>query len=373
MAGRTTGRRDGVESAPARRIGEVLAEKRLESGLSQSEAAEAAGEAIGRRRLERIEAGRRRATTAELIELASAYGTSLGDFLPSRRGLDIDVYRGRVEIATDDAVVVGAFSDPAEIPATYVEVVRVLRGLDSPGAFVLRDEDVDVIARLVGTPRKRLVRELEAAMEAVDEAVSQRVVRVERTEPAPTSTAALERFDPQRPQPRILEAAAVKELDLLRELDESAPSGVFGRLARLGQRSHGDAEVIERRRRELLDELGEETWADLMIAVSLGQAVLPDDPRQPTRPPVTGAQPAEVVEEPAPEVVFVPVFSEAAPTAPTASRSWKEFAGDRRAGMEVPSAPDASDGTESADAVAETDAGGEEFAELYDLMVDDAG
>lgn len=165
-----------TEGVPAARVGERLVQARRNAGLGRWRAARTAR--VARTSLARIERGRMQPPDGTLIALCRAYDVTLTWLIPERSGNEVRVGAGLIEVAGRSRVLggsggVGDGDDAAvgAVLASYLAIVRELRGVAAGGVVSLRDEDLVALARALGdTPSEIEARLVDLMKLSRDEA-----------------------------------------------------------------------------------------------------------------------------------------------------------------------------------------------------------
>lgn len=112
-----------LDALDPRQLGEALQKARQQRGLTQAQAAEVIG--VARTTLTAIEKGERRIREGELLQLASAYGRSVSDFVRSRPPFEsfVPQYRGpQLALVGDPSVMDKVVAELEEMSRLYVEL-----------------------------------------------------------------------------------------------------------------------------------------------------------------------------------------------------------------------------------------------------------
>ncbi len=130
---------------PPRRLGTLLRQARVASGL---ELAELAGDSeLSLVELDDIEHGRGDLDAVSLTELTRLYGVDDSGLVPDRTQLIIDLDEGRIAVSPVDVDVdVDVASGPDAILTRYLALVYRLRDLPVGTPLRLRDVDLDVLS-----------------------------------------------------------------------------------------------------------------------------------------------------------------------------------------------------------------------------------
>lgn len=128
-----------IAGVPRERLGQALRNSRRKSGHSVAQAAMRCD--LLQRWLIAVEAGRFSAGADVVADLLDAYGASLDEVLPPRRGL----------LALDGV-------DRDDVLRRYVGALQRWRGSDALGR--LRAEDLEILSALLGLPAAKIERRL---------------------------------------------------------------------------------------------------------------------------------------------------------------------------------------------------------------------
>jgi transcriptional regulator with XRE-family HTH domain len=141
-----------TEGVPTGRVGERLVQARREAGMGRWRASRVAQ--ISRANLVRMERGRMRPPDGTLIALCRTYDVAVSWLVPERSGNEVVVGAGRIEVAGRTRVLTGGHGDGERaveaVLASYLAIVRELRGVGAGGVVSLRDEDLVALARALG-------------------------------------------------------------------------------------------------------------------------------------------------------------------------------------------------------------------------------
>ena len=161
---------------PPRRLGRLLAEARLEKGLTVAEVTEDIGGSLDEIDLLEIETGRRAISDTDLATLSELYGLTTTALVPSRSQLVIDLDEGLItadgSIAElDDA---GTEAGRQQVLAKYLALVYSMRGQEPGTSITLRLGDLDVLSEALELDRRTIEDELVELMVAKPEPVKKR-------------------------------------------------------------------------------------------------------------------------------------------------------------------------------------------------------
>jgi len=158
---------------PPRRLGRLLAEARLERGLTVADVCAEVGGAIEDVELLEIETGRRPITDNDLKSLAELYGLKTSSMVPSRSQLVIDLDEGLIEADGSTTELSGA-TQRQEVLSKYLALVYSMRGKEPGTNLTLRIADLDVLAEALDSDRRVIEDELVALMVDAPEPVRKR-------------------------------------------------------------------------------------------------------------------------------------------------------------------------------------------------------
>jgi transcriptional regulator with XRE-family HTH domain len=160
---------------PPRRLGRLLAEARLERGLTVADVSAAIGGALDEVELLEVETGRRAIGDQDLTTLAELYGLETSSMIPSRSRLVIDLDEGVIdadgttaELPTEDG------PSREQVLSKYLALVYSMRGQEPGTSLTLRLGDLDVLAEALGGDRRSIEDELVSLMVARPEPVRKR-------------------------------------------------------------------------------------------------------------------------------------------------------------------------------------------------------
>ena len=144
---------------PPRRLGTLLRQARVASGLELAELA--AGSELSLVELDDIEHGRGDLDAVSLTELTRLYGVDDSGLVPERTQLVIDLDEGRIAVSHAD---VDVAAGPDAILARYLALVYRLRGLPVGTPLHLRDVDLDVLSSALFVEAAEVERRLRRLM-----------------------------------------------------------------------------------------------------------------------------------------------------------------------------------------------------------------
>lgn len=127
----------------ARRLGEMLVERRREARLSRRALARVSGGALPARTLRDIERAKLILTEELAGSVSLLYGVDLSSLVPPRVPLEINGGR----IAAGGYAVEFTEGDATSLLLAYLTLVRRLRGGEHPAAIDLRRTDIELIAQ----------------------------------------------------------------------------------------------------------------------------------------------------------------------------------------------------------------------------------
>lgn len=156
---------------PPRRLGRLLAGARAARGEDLDSVARRAG--LEPAAVAAIEAGQRPVVDREIHALLDAYGVDPGELVPDRTELVVDLDE-HLLAAGGEARSLGA-PTADEVLTTYLSLVYTLRRTTPGTTLVLRDADVDVLARVLELTGPEVERRLQELMVEPDGAVRRRM------------------------------------------------------------------------------------------------------------------------------------------------------------------------------------------------------
>lgn len=161
---------------PPRRLGRLLAEARLDKGLTVADVCAELGGSIEDIELLEIETGRRAVDDTDLKTLADLYGLRTTSMVPSRSQLVIDLDEGLIEADGTTASVASGddAADRQEVLSKYLALVYSMRGREPGATITLRLGDLDVLAEALESDRRTVEDELVALMTVTPEPVKKR-------------------------------------------------------------------------------------------------------------------------------------------------------------------------------------------------------
>ncbi|MDQ3385242.1 MAG: helix-turn-helix transcriptional regulator, partial [Actinomycetota bacterium] len=136
------------------RIAWHVGRARTAAGLTLEEAARRSGLPVPV--LEDVERGGRTVSPEELDALAGAYGTDVAGLVPPRQPVGVD-QEAKTLRADGHVAAFGEASDPL---AVYLSMIYAVRSVERGSRIQLRDDDLDVLAGLVGEDPEEVERRL---------------------------------------------------------------------------------------------------------------------------------------------------------------------------------------------------------------------
>ena len=161
---------------PPRRLGRLLAEARLERGLTVADVSEEIGGALDEIELLEVETGRRALGDQDLKTLTELYGLKTSSMVPSRSRLVIDLEEGVIEAdgSTTELPDEGSAAGREDVLSKYLALVYSMRGQEPGTTITLRLGDLDVLAEALDSDRRTVEDELVALMVTTPEPVKKR-------------------------------------------------------------------------------------------------------------------------------------------------------------------------------------------------------
>lgn len=150
-----------LASIPSARVGWLLAHARERAGFTRTEVA-AAIEAEPRM-VREWEEGRLVPSLAQAQSIADLFGLTLPELFPPREPIVLDLDRGTLRMR-DTEVNLNTEAGNQAVLRTYMELVWVHRGLDPGSRVKLRDDDIDVLSRVLDLDADSLESELVGIM-----------------------------------------------------------------------------------------------------------------------------------------------------------------------------------------------------------------
>lgn len=157
-------RTDTATLVPPRRIGALLRQARLGSGLGLEALAVRGLTVVD---LDDIEHGRRLVDDELLRSLVELYGVEGVDLVPHRSRLVIDLDEGRVTI-DESSLHTGELRGPDAVLARYLALVYQLREASLGSPIALRELDVDVLSSALDLDRDDVTRRLRTLVDDED-------------------------------------------------------------------------------------------------------------------------------------------------------------------------------------------------------------
>ncbi len=129
---------------PPLRLGRLLAEARSSAGLTVDDIADRAGGLLEVQQLEGAEGGTLPLDDHLIEALIAAYGVEIGELVPERAQLIIDLDEGHIAVA-DGVAPLDQPNSPDHVLARYLGLVYALREMPAGSPIALRDVDVSVL------------------------------------------------------------------------------------------------------------------------------------------------------------------------------------------------------------------------------------
>jgi hypothetical protein len=147
---------------PPRRLGALLRDERVARGRTVDELAPASP--FSGTELAAIEAGDRDLTDAELSAVLQAYGVGADELVPERAKLVIDLDEQVLSAGGAARALAGEAPTADEVLASYLSLVYTLRHATPGTRIVLRDADIDVLARALDLAQTAVSERLHVLM-----------------------------------------------------------------------------------------------------------------------------------------------------------------------------------------------------------------
>lgn len=147
---------------PPRRLGRLLADARTGQGTSITELASRSF--FTPSDLRAVEAGDRDLTDVEVREVLDVYGVEAADLLPERAHLVIDLDEHVLAVGDEQRSLAGRAPTADEVLASYLSLVYTLRRTTPGTEIVLRDADLDVLARALDLAKPVVTSQLHRLM-----------------------------------------------------------------------------------------------------------------------------------------------------------------------------------------------------------------
>jgi len=158
---------------PPARLGALMVERRTAKGLDVVDMAQRSNGMFTPSYLENAERGRVRLDDRIIGLLVGLYEVHAGPVVPQRSELILDIDRQHLAVGSHTEQFESLHSD--DVLERYVSLIYRLRGLAYGSDLVLRDKDLEVLAKTLGQPAARVrddIHELIAAPESVQRAKS---------------------------------------------------------------------------------------------------------------------------------------------------------------------------------------------------------
>lgn len=132
---------------PSRRLGAILAERRMLMSSTVAEVAD--GSPFTEAQLLEIEAGAAPLTEARIDAMIAAYGMHPDDLLSQRAQVVVDLDRGQLLVAEQASVLDLDAPTADEVLGAYLSLLYVLRRTTPGTPLILRTHDLGILARSV--------------------------------------------------------------------------------------------------------------------------------------------------------------------------------------------------------------------------------
>lgn len=163
---------------PPRRLGQLLATARVQSGYSLDEASSAMGQHWTSLALLEIETGHRPVLDQDLASLTKLYGIPTSNLIPARSHLVVDLDEGLLEVGYETARLDGEHLERRDVLTRYLSMVYVMRDVKPGQPVPLRLPDLEILSGVLGAPRRQVEDELHSLMLDQGEVVSRRTSRL---------------------------------------------------------------------------------------------------------------------------------------------------------------------------------------------------
>lgn len=149
---------------PPRRLGQLLAETRIEQGYTLDEAAEALGDGWTPLELLEIETGHRPTIDRDLAALTSLYGIETGDMIPDRSALVLDLNEGVLAVGPHTVRLADDHVRRQDLLSNYLSLVYMMRDVRPGIAVPLRYGDLNTLAFVTELSKREVEDELRHMM-----------------------------------------------------------------------------------------------------------------------------------------------------------------------------------------------------------------
>jgi transcriptional regulator with XRE-family HTH domain len=163
---------------PPRRLGQLLATARVQSGYSLEEATDALGSSWSPLALLEVETGHRPVVDRDLALLTTLYGIPTTNLIPARSHLLLDLDEGRLEVGDRTATLEGDSLERRDVLARYLSMVYAMRDVNPGQTVPLRLPDLEILSGVLGAPRRQVEDELHELMVRNPDLVSARTRRL---------------------------------------------------------------------------------------------------------------------------------------------------------------------------------------------------
>lgn len=163
---------------PPRRLGQLLATARVQSGYSLEEATNALGPNWNALALLEVETGHRPVLDRDLAVLTALYGIPTTNLIPARSHLVLDLDEGRLEVGDRTTTLEGASVERRDVLARYLSMVYAMRDVNPGQTVPLRLPDLEILSGVLGAPRRQVEDELHQLMVRNPDVVAGRTSRL---------------------------------------------------------------------------------------------------------------------------------------------------------------------------------------------------
>lgn len=149
---------------PPRRLGQLLAQTRLELGYTLEEAAEALGEHWSALDLLEIETGHRPPLDRDLAAITGLYGIQTGTLIPDRSQLVLDLEEGVLAVGPRSVSLSSDQIARRDLLSNYLSLVYMMRDVRPGTAVPLRYPDLETLSHVTECSKREVEDELRRLM-----------------------------------------------------------------------------------------------------------------------------------------------------------------------------------------------------------------
>lgn len=149
---------------PPRRLGQLLAQTRIDQGYTLDEAAAALGDSWSPLELLEIETGHRATIDRDLAALTGLYGIETSAIIPDRSALVLDLDEGVLAVGRHSVRLADDHLTRRDLLSNYLSLVYMMRDISPGTAVPLRYGDLNTLSHVTECSKREVEDELRRMM-----------------------------------------------------------------------------------------------------------------------------------------------------------------------------------------------------------------